>query len=302
MKARKQKHSCIMDTMTGKKVKLKRAYRKSRISGSAILLMAFVLFVVCARMYGCARREREMREAESQTVSAPYIEHDYDFSNLQWNGWLVSYEDENYTSRQGIDVSMHQEEIDLAAVKAEGIDFAFIRCGYRGYLYGDVWEDPYFHANMMGAIENDIDIGVYFFSQAINEEEAREEADFIIRILRGYEIDLPVVFDMETSVDGYPSRILEVDRFDRTVAAVTFLHHLQNAGYDVMVYNSSLLFDTIFMADYLQEFDIWVADYNYAPQYPYRFSIWQYTSDAYIDGIEGRTDMDIMFVPKEKKD
>ena len=68
--------------------------------------------------------------------------------------------------------------------------------------------------------------GVYFFSQAMNEDEAREEADFVIRMLRNYEIDLPVVFDMEDSVDGHPARIVEADRFDRTVAAVTFLHHL----------------------------------------------------------------------------
>jgi GH25 family lysozyme M1 (1,4-beta-N-acetylmuramidase) len=194
---------------------------------------------------------------------------------------------------------MHQEEIDWQAVKAQGIDFAYIRCGYRGYMYGDVWEDPYFHQNMLGAIDNDIEIGVYFFSQAMTVEEAREEADFVIRILRGYTIDLPVVFDMEDSVDGHPSRITESNRFDRTVAAVTFLHHMQNAGYDVMVYNSSLLFDTIFMAEYLQEFDIWVADYNYMPQYPYQFRIWQYTSEGSVDGIEGGTDMDIMFVPKE---
>ena len=289
-----------MKNMTGQRRTAKRKRRKRNgLSGGQILILVFLVIVILIRIYGGFRRRREIEQAETETVSSAFIEHDYDFSNLVWNGSFVSYEDENYTSRQGIDVSMHQEEIDWQAVKAQGIDFAYIRCGYRGYMYGDVWEDPYFHQNMLGAIDNDIEIGVYFFSQAMTVEEAREEADFVIRILRGYTIDLPVVFDMEDSVDGHPSRITEASRFDRTVAAVTFLHHMQNAGYDVMVYNSSLLFDTIFMAEYLQEFDIWVADYNYMPQYPYQFRIWQYTSEGSVDGIEGGTDMDIMFVPKD---
>ena len=286
-----------MKTVNRKKTTVRKR-RKRRAGPGTYLILAFLVFALTTRVYGCVRRERETREAEATTVTVPYVYHDYDFSNLDWNWPFVSYEDENYTSRQGIDVSMHQEEIDWEKVKEQGIDFAFIRCGYRGYMYGDVWEDPYFHDNMMGAIRNNIDIGVYFFSQAMNEEEAREEADFVIRMLRNYEIDLPVVFDMEDSVDGHPARIVEADRFDRTVAAVTFLHHLQNAGYEVMVYNSSLLFDQIFMAEYLQEFDTWVADYSYAPQYPYQFSIWQYTSEGNVEGIEGGTDMDIMFVPK----
>ena len=289
-----------MKTMAGQRRTVKKRRKRNRLSTGQILILGFLVFALLTRIYGSLRRRREIQEAETQTVSSAFVEHDYDFSNLVWNGSFVSYEDENYTSRQGIDVSMHQEEIDWAAVKAQGIDFAYIRCGYRGYMYGDVWEDPWFHQNMMGAIENNIDIGVYFFSQAMTVEEAREEADFVIRMLRGYIIDLPVVFDMEDSVDGHPARITEVSRFDRTVAAVTFLHHMQNAGYDVMVYNSSLLFDKIFMAEYLQEFDIWVADYNSIPQYPYKFRIWQYTSEGTVDGIEGGTDMDIMFVPKEQ--
>lgn len=290
-----------MICMAGRKKYRRRKPAKRKVSISRLLITVFLVCALGSALYGQLRRRQETRQAEATATSMPYVEHDYDFSRLKWNGSFVSYEDENYTSLQGIDVSMHQEEIDWEKVKEQGIDFAFIRCGYRGYMYGDVWEDPYFHDNMLGAIRNDIQIGVYFFSQAITVEEAREEADFVIRMLRNYTIDLPVVFDMENAVDGHPARINEADRFDRTVAAVTFLHHLQNAGYDVMVYNSSQLFDVIFMAEYLQEFDIWVADYNAWPQYPYRFSIWQYTSEGTVDGIEGGTDMDIMFVPKEQE-
>ena len=291
-----------MAKSSGKKRYFKK--RQVRLSLFQSTVLVFLAVIILITMIGEHRRRKEreaLEAAESVTVSTPFTEHDYDFSNLVWNGSFVSYEDENYTSKQGIDVSMHQEEIDWDAVKADGIDFAFIRCGYRGYLYGDVWEDPYFHENMMGAIRNNIDIGVYFFSQAITVEEAREEADFVINILKKYKIDLPVVFDMEEYIDGNAGRVTEVGRFERTEAAVTFLHHIQNAGYDAMIYNSSLLFDRIFMNEYLQEFDYWVADYNYAPQYPYHFSIWQYTSQGSVNGIEGGTDMDIMFVPKEKE-
>ena len=108
-------------------------------------------------------------------------------------------------SRVGIDVSSHQGEIDWEAVATSGVEFAIIRAGYRGYSEGELFVDPFFFENIEGALENGLDVGVYFFSQALNTEEALEEAEFLLEAVEGYELALPVVFDWERiSYDGGP--------------------------------------------------------------------------------------------------
>ena len=189
--------------------------------------------------------------------------------------------------------------IDWDAVKASGVEFAMIRCGYRGYQYGYVHKDEYFDRNMQEAKRVGIKVGVYFYSQAISPEEAREEADFTLKQIENYELDLPVVFDMEESDTGPNGRILSLSKEEKTECAVTFLHRVQNAGYTPMIYNSTMLFEELFVTEYIQEFEIWVAEYGPYPRYPYEFSIWQYTSSGTVPGIEGGTDMDLLFIQKE---
>jgi GH25 family lysozyme M1 (1,4-beta-N-acetylmuramidase) len=105
---------------------------------------------------------------------------------------------------------------------------------------------------------------------------------------------------MEESDTGENGRILSLTREEKTECAVTFLHRVQNAGYEGMVYNSTMLFDELFITDYLQEFDTWVAEYGPYPRYPYEFSMWQYTSSGEVPGVDGDTDMDIMFIAKNE--
>lgn len=276
-----------------------RRRKKRRIRNPVLMVVAVALLVFSIIVLRLSMRQRAIEELEKTMVESPLVNHDYDWSKLVWDGSFLSYEDGEYTSLQGIDVSQHQEEIDWKAVKDAGVDFAMIRVGYRGYEYGLVHEDTYFEANIAGAKANGIQVGVYFYSQAITIEEAFEEADFLLNKIKKYDIDLPVVFDMEESDTGENGRILSLSRSEKTEIAVAFLHRIANAGYTPMIYNSSLLYAELFEIEYLQEFEIWVADYSNAPRYPYLFSIWQYTSDGSVDGIEGRTDMNIMFVKKD---
>lgn len=275
--------------------------RKSRYHIPIALTIFLSILLIAMTALGLRLREREIviHEQEQRMVETPYYSNSYDWSNLVWDGDFVTYEDDQYYSVQGIDVSSHQEVIDWDQVRASGVEFAMIRCGYRGYQYGYINKDLYFDRNMQEAKRVGIKVGVYFYSQAIDPEEAREEADFTLSQIKNYELDLPVVFDMEESETGENGRILSLSKEEKTECAVTFLHRIQNAGYTPMVYNSTMLFDELFITEYLQEFETWVAEYGSYPRYPYVFSMWQYTSQGTVPGIEGGTDMDIMFIPKE---
>ena len=279
----------------------RRRKKKNRYVWKVILCLTLALIIAIAGMMICSisayKKESEMIPYSGEE----YEYHNYDWSNLEWNGSLLSYEDENYTSLQGIDVSAHQQEIDWEQVRNAGIDFAFIRVGYRGYEYGFVNDDDYFEENMEGAAENGIAIGVYFFSQATSVVEAGEEAEYVISRLKDYDIQLPVVFDMEEAgADGSSGRAANLDRIQKTQMAVTFLNCIRDAGYTPMIYNSSKLFEKYFDLDYLQDYEFWVADYDDHPKYDYHFTVWQYTSSGYIDGVDTRCDMDLMLVPKNE--
>lgn len=270
-----------------------RKYRKQRLIriGTVCICFAVLLFAVISIVSNAEREEQETA-VEGEMSSCPY-----DFSNLSSSGFLKSYSDDTYTSLQGIDVSAHQEAIDWAKVKTAGIDFAMIRCGYRGYETGKVYKDEYFDANIQGALNNGIQVGVYFFSQAVSTDEAREEANFTLDCIRSYNITLPVVFDLEEPEST--SRVINQTAMENTTNASTFLHILSDSGYTPMVYNSTSLYSELFEESYLQEFETWVAEYDVdAPTYPYDFQMWQYTSAGTVDGVTGSTDMDLMFVKK----
>lgn len=225
--------------------------------------------------------------------------NDYNWTDLSSDNGRFSYSDDNYTSELGIDVSDHQKWINWKKVKNDGIDFAFIRCGYRGYSNGQIRKDSYFENNIREARKYGIKVGVYFFSQATTVDEAREEAEFTLKQIRNYDLDLPVAFDMEQAGNG-KGRVDHLSREVWTQSAVTFCHMIENHGYKPMIYNSTNLFEKLFVPEYLQEFDTWVAQYDVSyPTYPYTFSVWQYSSTGKVDGIDVNTDMDIRFVAKK---
>ena len=140
---------------------------------------------------------------------------------------------ENDGQSVGIDVSAHQGKIDWAAVKASGVEFAMIRCGFRGNSQGSIFQDAYFKSNINGAVNNGIFVGIYFYSTAINEEEALQEAAWVVNTIKSYRITYPVAYDFE---DFGKYRCSGVSGEQATSNAIAFLNYVKNAGYTPMMY------------------------------------------------------------------
>lgn len=214
-----------------------------------------------------------------------------DFTTV--DGRLV-YDNGRQRSSAGIDVSEHQQVIDWEAVAEDGIEFAFIRLGYRGYTEGKIAEDAFFRQNLEGAKDSGLDVGVYFYSSAISVEEALEEAEFVLSKLRGVRLDYPVVFDWET-VGAADSRTKQIDPQLLTDCAIAFCERIADGGYQPMIYANSVLAYTFYDLSRLSDYPLWYAAYNTTPEFYYSFDIWQYTSSGAVDGINGRVDMNLGF-------
>lgn len=197
-------------------------------------------------------------------------------------------------TRFGIDVSKWNKDIDWAKVKAAGVDFAIIRCGYRGSSSGVLVEDPYFVKNIKGAIANDIQVGVYFFTQATSEVEAVEEASMVMSLCREYELDYPVFIDTEGA--GGNGRADQLDQKTRTQVCKAFCQTIESAGYEAGVYASRNWYYNQLEAEQLSPYTIWVAEYRSKPLYTGDYQLWQYTSNGSVDGILGRVDLNISYL------
>ena len=202
------------------------------------------------------------------------------------NGQVISY--------KGIDVSKHQGEIDWAKVAAAGVKFAFIRVGNRGYGSGAIVEDAQFEANIKGAISNGIQVGVYFFSQAINEQEAMEEAKFVLDKIAPYKVQCPIVIDVEKVADS-EARMNKISSEQRTANTLVFLQAVEDAGYEAMLYHNMEM--GLLMLDLAQfeGYNKWFAYYNKEIYYPYAFDVWQYSDKGKVNGINGDVDLNISF-------
>lgn len=221
----------------------------------------------------------------------------YKTENFYSLGGLKYYQDGEKKSRVGIDVSYAQKEIDWNKVKDAGIDFAMIRAGFRGYESGLLNTDDYFEKNMKGALAAGIETGVYFFSQAVNEKEAREEAEFVLNLISNYNVTYPVAFDWET-ISGDAARSDGITGEILNKCALEFCSTIENAGYKPVIYASlNLLRDQFdkYSIDVISEYDLWLAEYKDVPEYPYHFKMWQYTNEGVIDGISKHTDINIFF-------
>ncbi len=194
----------------------------------------------------------------------------------------------------GIDVSYYQGSIDWQQVKNAGIDFAILRLGYRGYSAGTLVEDERFREHIAGASAVGIDVGIYFFSQAINVQEAQEEAYFVLDRLGDYMVRYPVMFDWEI-IGNKPARTDGLSTQTLTACAKTFCDIIANAGYTPGIYFTKYLGYVSYDLSQLSDYDFWFAEYSKAPSFYYNFDMWQYSDTASIPGIKGRVDMDICF-------
>ena len=200
------------------------------------------------------------------------------------------------TQRFGIDVSKWQGDIDWDKVKASGVEFVIIRAGYRGSQTGALVEDPYFLKNIRGASKAGLKVGVYFFTQAINEVEAVEEASMVLALCEGYDLEYPVIIDSEGA--GGEGRADSLDAETRTKVCQAFCETIKSAGYEAGVYASRNWFNSNLNVKELDKYRIWLAEYRSTPLYSGYYDMWQYTSKGQIDGIEGNVDLNISYMGK----
>lgn len=294
-----------------------------------------IMVVILAVFYGCGNQDEKMQKTSESTgeiLTADATEMDakeatvdgpamlefvdsygatyqmevnssvapnlYDNQGFLRNGYGMSYGGEGYSYRLGIDVSHYQGDIDWQKVKAAGIEFVFVRLGYRGYGQDGVLKmDTNFEKNMEGARAAGLDVGVYFFAQAVNETEAVEEAEFVLEHLMEYDLQMPVVYDPE-SVVHEEARTDNVTGEQFTKNTKVFCETIEKSGYDAMVYCNMTWQAFKLDLEVLEEYPIWYADYEEYPQTPYHFEIWQYSNEGTVDGIQGNVDLNIQMIMK----
>ena len=225
--------------------------------------------------------------------SVPAFSKDREQLKLR-NGRMYYIDNSKVNSLLGVDVSVHQGDIDWEQVKEAGINFAIVRLGYRGYGTGEYELDEKYKDNIIGAREAGVNVGVYFFSQAITAKEAVEEAELVIKSIKDLDVNYPVVFDWELiGEDTARTDNISVDVL--TDCCVAFCETIKNAGYTPMIYQNKRT--SLFKLDLnrLNDYEFWLAEYNDEPSYYYDFDMWQYTSSGSVPGIKGRVDMNICF-------
>ena len=225
------------------------------------------------------------------------VQSPYQMSGFSCQDQRMMYSDDTYTSRLGIDISQYQGDIDWAQVKAAGFDFVFIRVGTRGYESGSIYEDERWAENLKEARAAGLDAGVYFFSGAVSEQEAEEEADYIIEKLNGEPLELGIVLDVETIGSG-TSRHDDLSAEQYTANTSAFCERVKAAGYNPIVYSNIFWEATHYDMTKIGNYDVWYADYMTTPQTPYMYRFWQYTDSGTVPGINGSVDLDVELIPK----
>ncbi|MDE6622442.1 MAG: glycoside hydrolase family 25 protein [Lachnospiraceae bacterium] len=237
---------------------------------------------------------------EEEYVFAPVLDGVNKHSLLDENfektedGLMQYVENGTVTSHTGIDVSKYQGDIDWAAAKEDGIEYAFIRLGIRGYESGKIVLDEFYDANMKGANSAGVKAGVYFFTQAVTVEEAKEEAEFVIQNLAGYDVACPVVFDVER-ISGGKGRADQITQEERTAVTIAFCEAVKAAGYTPMIYGNVVCFTQLLDMTQLNDYEKWYAFYDDYMYMPYDVSCWQYTEKGKVDGIPNNVDLNISF-------
>lgn len=232
--------------------------------------------------------DRELAQSQYHKENLSFLE----------NGEAQYIVDGQVVSHKGIDVSAHQKVIDWNLVAQDGVEFAFIRVGYRGWgSEGKLMEDDYFVANIEGAQAAGIKVGVYFYSQAITEEEALEEANFVLERIAPYQLDCPVVIDVEKNGKN-EARMNNISLEDCTKHVVLFCQTVENAGYKPMIYHNLQWAVQKLDPSPLDQYGRWFATYGTDdPYYPYEYKVWQYSATGRVQGINGNVDMNISFSP-----
>ncbi|MCR5279255.1 MAG: hypothetical protein K6E19_07410 [Lachnospiraceae bacterium] len=231
-------------------------------------------------------------------ISQYYPKHEYDFTNLvNQSGKMKYFEGDKCVSTYGVEITKDQGYVDFNKVKKSGAGFVMLRVGARGYQTGQITLDDYFADNLKRASDAGLDIGVYFLSQAVTEEEAIEEANTVIEALGEYKLRFPIAYVMQYA-KGDTARVEGVSKKDKTTIARAFLNTVKEKGFIPMIYGTKAwLIKNVDLTLLVKEYDTWLSQPEYdMPDYPYRFTMWRYTTEGSVDGIVGSVNMDICFV------
>lgn len=270
----------------------------------SLLISVLALMVAVTALFLVLRDEEEEVPEESITFQfgdmlltplegMPLNPYDPEAFSVDEKGRVV-YEQNGRRAKAGIDVSTHQKDIDWQAVAADGVSFAMLRLGHRGYSEGGLFLDQTFSQNLQGALDAGLDVGVYFFSQAVTPEEAEEEAEFVLDALDGHKLTYPVAFDWE-SIPGDTARTDGLDGETVTRCAAAFCKRIEDGGYQPAVYFNQTQGYLHYDLRELTEYTLWLAEYDAVPDFYYHFDLWQYTHKGQVDGIQGDVDLDLYF-------
>lgn len=243
----------------------------------------------------------EHGEEEWILISPNLPKHGYDFTNLvSQSGIMKYYVNGVKASYVGVDLSKNQDYVDFGKVKKAGMEFAMLRIGARGYGTGQITLDDYFLDNAKRAEDAGVKVGGYFFSQAVSVEEALEEANFVLDTIKDLNISYPIAFDMEKILND-TARIDSLSKSEKTKIAKTFLDAINDAGYKAVLYGTKEWLMKEIDYSKLTAYDIWLAQYKDMPDYPYRFTMWQFANQAIVDGISGYVNLNISFIDYSEK-
>ena len=219
----------------------------------------------------------------------------YHWENLKdEDGRMAYYEDGKKVSAVGVDVSDLQGDIDWNAVKNDGVDFAVLRCGRRGQTEGGLYTDTKFSQNVTGVTQAGLPFGVYFYSQATSEEEAREEAEYVLELINGVGVKYPVVYDQEYTANN-EARANNLSSEQLTKNAQAFCSAVENAGYTPMIYGNQHDLSRLSLSKL--DYAVWYAEYDCShPTSSFgNMVMWQYSHTGKVDGISTQVDMNILF-------
>ena len=233
-------------------------------------------------------------------VSVPEVEgidkNEYKQENFvkDENGFISYVENGQTKSTLGVDLSYIQQNVDFNQLKAQGIDFVILRIGGRYYgEEGGLYSDDAFDSHYEQAKAAGLKVGAYFFSQSITELEAKEEAQYVVKLLNGRKLDFPIAFDWEFIDEDPQARTHGIANDMLSNMAVAFCEEIKSAGYIPMIYiNSSLIYQS-YDLEKIKGYDFWHSEYMDKPSLYFDFAIWQYTKTGTVAGIEGNVDINV---------
>jgi GH25 family lysozyme M1 (1,4-beta-N-acetylmuramidase) len=255
---------------------------KKKNAGSWLLirmLLVILVFLICFAVI--------WTWTLSQPKPNPFTSENFDYVN----GYLTCKTEK---SALGIDVSRYQGEVDWQKVREAGVEFAFIRLGYRSSEDGELSEDVMARKNLQGALAAGLEVGGYVFSQAMTPEEAKEEAVLAVSVVKDYEITLPLTFDWEFVEENRRTDTMTKELLTQCIHS--FCGEVKKAGYEPMVYFNRDLSQRLVDIYELTNYQIWFAMYDSYPDAPCKPDYWQYTNQGKIPGIEGNVDLNLRFL------